>query len=74
MIKTTTQSDLLLYAYNESGLQESDRIQRNIDGDPLVQEEFDEIVGAMNTLDNSLIEPSEKSVEKIIAFARGCKA
>jgi hypothetical protein len=74
MIKTTTPGDLILYAYNESGLRDSDRIQRSIDGDPVVQDEFAEIVQAMNALDSIQVEPSKKIVEKIIAFAKTGKA
>ncbi len=74
MIKTTTQSDLILYAYNESGLQDSDRIQRSIDGDPVVQEEYRGVIETMNLMDAVQLEPSKESIEKIMAFARGCKA
>ena len=74
MIKTTTQSDLILYAYNESGLLDSDRIQRSIDGDPLVEQDYHEIIQTMDLMDAVQLAPSEESMEKIIAFARGCKA
>ena len=74
MIKTTTQSDLILYAYNEAGLQDSDRIQRSIDGDPIVQQDYSEVVETMNMMDTIQVQPSDESIEKIIAFARGCKA
>ena len=70
MNKTTTQHDLLLYAYNESDLNDSDRIQRRLDGDPLVKQEFNEIIGTVSLLDNLLLEPSEKSMEVIMAFAK----
>jgi hypothetical protein len=74
MIKTTTPGDLILYAYNETGLLDSDRIQRSIDGDPLIEHEFAETIQAMKALDNLKLEPSEKCMEKIMTFARGCKA
>ena len=70
MIKTTTQQDLILYAYNETGLTESDRVQRNIDGDPLVQQDFTEIVSVMSSLDEMKVEPSEDCINKILAFSR----
>lgn len=69
MIKTTTQSDLILYAYNESNLNDSDRIQRSIDGDPVVQDEFKEITGVINSL-NVSVEPSQESIGKILAFSK----
>jgi len=74
MTKTITQTDLILYAFNESGLQESDRVQRGIDGDPVVQSEFGEVLESIELLDKSLEEPSQQSVEKILAFALKGKA
>ncbi len=74
MNKTTTKSDLILYAYNESDLNESDRVQRSIDGDPLVLEEFSEIVDGMNLLDEIKQEPSDQSIEKILSYSRSSKA
>jgi len=73
MIKTTTQKDLILYAYNETGLTESDRVQRNIDGDPLVQQDFSEVINAMNSLEEIRVEPSEESINKILAFSKSMK-
>ena len=40
MIKTTTYSDLINYAYNENGLIDGDRTQRAIDGDPNLKSEL----------------------------------
>ncbi len=74
MNKTTTQRDLLLYASNESDLLDSDQVQRSIDGDPMVQQDFNEIISAMSSLDHWLLEPSEKSIEAILAFAKRHKA
>ena len=42
-----------MYAYNETDLIEGDRIQRCIDGDPLVQEEFNEITSVISILDEA---------------------
>ncbi|MCX6291707.1 MAG: hypothetical protein NT126_08080 [Bacteroidetes bacterium] len=70
MIKTTTLKDLVLYAYNETNLSDSDRIQRNIDGDPLVQQEYKEITEVFKALNEQMPGPSEKSMEKILAFSK----
>ena len=70
-MKTTTQNDLILYACNETGLGDSDRIQRSIDGDPLVQQEFREIYRVFDTLDEIRVEPSQQSIDKILAFSAG---
>jgi len=70
MDKTSTHSDLLKYAYNETNLPESDRIQRSIDGDPLVKQDYDEIHDVLNTLDEGKVSPSEKSVQAILKKAK----
>ena len=70
MTKTTTQKNLLLYAYNECGLLDSDSIQRSIDGDPLVQHEFTELVNAIHSFDACALDPSEKSIDAILAYSR----
>jgi hypothetical protein len=66
MNKTSTQSELIKYAYNETNLPDSDRIQRSIDGDPLVQQDYNEIHDVLNTLDDGKVEPSEKSLKAIM--------
>jgi hypothetical protein len=68
MNKTTTQIDLMNYAYNQTGLIKSDLIQRSIDGDPVVKDEFNEIVTVMNLLDNAKPEINPSSLEKILQF------
>ena len=69
MNKTTTQ-DLILYAYNETDLKDSDRIQRSIDGDPLVQNDYKEITETLSALDETHVQPSEDVIKKILAFAK----
>jgi hypothetical protein len=68
MMKTTTQIELLSYAYNETGLHDSDRIQRSIDGDPVVADEFNEIVSVMEVLDQAKPEINPSTIEKILQF------
>jgi hypothetical protein len=70
MNKTSTQKDLLRYAYNETNLPDSDRIQRSIDGDPLVQQDYNEIHEVLKTLDEGEVSPSEKSIKAILKKAR----
>lgn len=65
MIKRSTKSDLLLYAYNETDLLDSDRIQRSIDGDPIVQKEYNEITSIINILDDAKPEISAETLKKI---------
>ena len=68
MMKTTTQNELLTYAYNETGLRDSDRIQRAIDGDPIVADEFNEIVSVLNLLDKAVPEINPATIERILQF------
>jgi hypothetical protein len=70
MNKTSTQSELLKYAYNETNLPDSDRIQRAIDGDPLVQQDYDEIHDVLKTLDEGKVSPSEESLKAIMKKAK----
>ena len=70
MDKTSTHSDLLKYAYNETNLPESDRIQRAIDGDPLVKQDYDEIHDVLKTLDEGKVSPSEESIKAILKKAK----
>ena len=67
MIKTTTYSDLINYAYNEHGLIDGDRTQRAIDGDPNLKSEYDEIFVVMNTLDSAPQVP-DRCIQKILQF------
>ena len=66
MVKKSTQTDLLIYAYNEAGLLDSDRIQRAIDGDPVVADEFREITEVIETLDKGKLKPSAESVAAVL--------
>ena len=68
MIKRTTYSDLLQYAYNEKGLCEGDRIQRDIDGDPLIAQEYKELIGTLELLNTAAPAVSDESVKRILAF------
>jgi hypothetical protein len=69
MIKTTTYSDLINYAYNENGLIDGDRTQRAIDGDPNLKSEYDEIYNVINALDSvSAPQVPDRCTEKILQF------
>lgn len=73
MNKTTTKEDLILYAFNETDLKDSDRVQRSIDGDPLIQQDFNEIVESMNILEKGKVQPSDETIQKILSFAKELK-
>jgi len=67
MNKITTQENLIRYAYNETRLFEADQVQRSIDGDPLIREEYREIVEVLNLLGEVTLEPSEACIAGILA-------
>ena len=69
IIKSTNYSDLLCYYYNETDLLDSDRIQRAIDGDPILQNEYNELNEMMELIAIPTLEPSAKSIERILALA-----
>jgi len=68
MIKTTTLNDLLAYAYNETGLSDSDRIQRSLDGDPCLMKEYQELNEVLNILDSAAPPVSQESINEILKF------
>ncbi len=70
MNKTTTQTDLVRYAYNETDIKDSDRIQRSIDGDPLIQSDYNELLNVLSVLEKGKAQPSEASIKKILDFAK----
>ena len=68
MEKIYTQQDLILYAYNETELTDSVLIQNSIDGDPLIEGEFREIVESIHMLDKIKLEPDEKVMTRLVQF------
>jgi len=70
MIENSTQlNDWLLYYYNECDLLASDRIQRTIDGDPLLQHDYLELVTLLDAMTVMALEPSTASVQRILEYA-----
>ena len=69
MLKNSTFSELLSYAYNENGLCDSDRIQRAIDGDPLLQTEFNLLTETLKMLNDAMPEVRPETIDKILKFA-----
>ena len=71
MNQNYSQEDLILYAYNETELSDSVRVQHCIDSDPLVEGEYKEITAAINSLDRILIEPDAKVMNRLMEFISG---
>ena len=68
MNQNYTAEDLILYAYNETELNDSVRVQHCIDSDPLVESEYNEIVDAVNSLDKILLEPDDNVMNRLMEF------
>ena len=66
MNKMYSTEDLILYAYNETELTDTVLIQQSIDGDPLVQDEYNEIVASINVLDKVLLEPDQDVINRLM--------
>jgi len=70
MVQTFTPTNLVLYLYNETAMTESVLIQKSIDSDPVVEEEFECIKKAANLVDKALTSPSAKSIRAILDYSR----
>ena len=68
MTKMYSKENLILYAYNETELTDTVLIQQSIDGDPLVESDYKEILASLNLLDNVLLEPDEKVMSRLNNF------
>jgi hypothetical protein len=69
MADTSTFERLLAYAYNETGLLESDRIQRQIDGDPMVKEEYSQLIGVLESMNIGNPIVPDRCIKAILAQA-----
>lgn len=69
MDSNITNEKLILYIYNETSLLDSVLIQREIDENPEVECEFENIKASIKLLDSALTRPSIGSVNKIMRFA-----
>lgn len=69
MQENSTQNLLLLYAYNEADLADSDASQRLIDSDPLIAETYRELTTTIRSLDDFVTTPSEECIRRILSLA-----
>jgi hypothetical protein len=70
MNKNFTFDDLILYAYNDTDLLKSVRIQHAIDENSALCEEYVELVATMHLMDNFLKEPSESCIDAILEYSK----
>ena len=69
MSQISTTEKLILYLFNETALTDTVLIQKSIDYDPEVEVEFENIKSALQMIDKTLMNPSAKTVEKIMQYA-----
>lgn len=70
MPESSTLNDLLLYYFNETDMTDAVLTQQAIDHDAETEEEYHAIVMTMNYIDQSMINPSEKSVQNILSYSK----
>jgi len=70
MIKTFTHDDVIRLAYQETNEEETSEIKTALLCDPGLMDFYRRIVKSKTMLDESNIEPSERSVNNILNYAR----
>ena len=70
MNKNFTLDDLILYAYNETDLIGSVRIQQAIDENQELCDDYVEMVDTMRIMDTLMKEPSEKTIQSILDYSK----
>ena len=73
MKKIYTKEDLILYAYNETELTDTVLIQNSIDGDPLVEDEYKELLNSIALLDKVMHEPDEEVMNRLMCSIEALK-
>lgn len=73
MIKTFTKNDLLLYAYGEISEKSAKGIENALLCDQDLQDEYREILQAINSLNSVASLPSDKAVKNILNYSKSFK-
>lgn len=69
MNENITLNDLVLYLYNETEITESVLVQKAIDQNEEIAEEFYSMAAARDLIDHSLMHASTSSIESILSYA-----
>jgi hypothetical protein len=70
MLENYTTNDLILYLYNETGLEDSVFIQKAIDHNEEVAEEFHQLAAVKSLIEHTFADmPSRGSVNAIMAYS-----
>ena len=70
MDKNSTLNDFIRYAYNETELTDSVRIQSAIDSDPVIEDEYLSLIRVIGLLDGIVMEPNSDLIENILKNSR----
>ena len=71
MTQTFTQDDLIRYIYHETTEKETREIDRALICDSELQKQYKELVSTKKQLDTVRMEPSERTINSILNYARG---
>lgn len=74
MIKTFTQTDLIRYLYRETTEEETHEIDRALSRDSNLKVLYNEVRAALKDLDEAMLEPSERTLDKILSYSRTLQA
>ena len=69
MITTFTQNDLIRFLYHETTEEENGEIKRALQFDSELSLQFEELQLVAKKLNDSLLEPSQGVVEKILSYS-----
>ena len=70
MAENYTTNDLILYLYNETDLTDTVFVQKAIDNDDDIAEEYSQLVAVKQLLDHLPVSPSSASVDSIMAYSK----
>ena len=70
MIKTFTQDDLIRFLYHETSEEENLELNRALKQDAELALQFNELQATIKKLDETLLEPSTRSIENILSYSR----
>ena len=69
MKEKITFQDLILFSFNETELPDTVRVRRGLESDPMLQASYDELLETLHTVRSAKLQPSEKSIRKILEFS-----
>lgn len=74
MTKTFTKNDLIRSVYNGLTLDEQAQIERTAIQDPAVEDSLKELEETRDALNEVMVSPPQRSIDKILAYSRNYEA